>query len=62
MRFFTIFKCLIFTVKKVFSPSKNADIKIGDLITKIGNEEICGAQSVAKELNKSNGEPIEISP
>ena len=51
----------IVTEDGVFSPSKNADIKIGDLITKIGNEEICGAQSVAKELNKSNGEPIEIT-
>ena len=44
-----------------FSPSKEVDISIGDIITKIGNEEISGASSIAKILQTSKGEPLEIT-
>lgn len=44
-----------------FSPAKSSDIRIGDLITRIGNEEISGASSIAKILSTSNGEPLEIT-
>ncbi len=49
------------TTEGKFSPSKDADIRIGDLITKIGNVEISGASSIAKILKDSKGEPLEIT-
>ncbi|MBQ4099578.1 MAG: SpoIVB peptidase [Clostridia bacterium] len=50
----------IVTKDGVFSPAKDADIKIGDIISKIGNNEISDMQSISKILKKSNGNPIEI--
>lgn len=44
-----------------FSPAKSVDIRIGDIITTIGNNEISGASSIAKILSSSNGEPLEIT-
>ena len=51
----------IITENGVLSPAKNAEIKIGDIITKIGNLKITDANSVASALKESNGNPIEIS-
>ncbi|MBR2385416.1 MAG: SpoIVB peptidase [Clostridia bacterium] len=51
----------IVTDEGKFSPSKDIDIRIGDIITKIGNEEIFDASSIAKILSLSKGEPIEIT-
>ncbi len=50
----------IITDEYVESPSKNADIRVGDVITKIGGKEIDGAKSIAEALADSNGEPIEV--
>ncbi|MBQ9782296.1 MAG: SpoIVB peptidase [Clostridia bacterium] len=44
----------------VCSPAKDADIKIGDIITEIGKEKISDIQSISNVLKKSNGNPLEI--
>jgi stage IV sporulation protein B len=51
----------IVTKDGVFSPAKDADIKIGDIITKIGKGEISDMPSISKILNESKGNPIEIT-
>ncbi|MBE5742235.1 MAG: PDZ domain-containing protein [Clostridiales bacterium] len=51
----------IATIDGISSPAKNADIKIGDIITEIGKEKICGAESVAEILSKCDGSPLEIT-
>ncbi len=53
--------CDVINDEGVFSPAKNANIEIGDIITKIGKSNISGASSIASVLNKSNGDPLEIS-
>lgn len=51
----------VVTENGVFSPAKNADIKIGDILTKIDKQEIFGSESIAKILKESKGNPLEIS-
>lgn len=51
----------VVTENGVFSPAKNADIKIGDILTKIDKQEISGSESIAKILKESKGNPLEIS-
>lgn len=51
----------IVTKDGICSPAKDADIKIGDLITEFGNEKVCDMQSISKILKKSNGNPLEIT-
>ncbi len=50
----------VITEEGVFSPAKNANIEIGDIITKIGKSNISGASSIASILSNSNGDPLEI--
>ena len=45
---------------EVYSPSKNADIKVGDIIMSINKKEINGAQSISDALKDNKGEPVEI--
>lgn len=51
----------IITENGKFSPAKDIDIKIGDIITKIGNCEILNSNSISKVLANSKGEPLEIT-
>ena len=51
----------IVTENGVISPAKNAEIKIGDIITRIGNLKIQDANSVAKALSTCEGNPVEIT-
>lgn len=45
----------------IYAPAKDSDIRIGDIISKIGNVEISGANSISKILQNSNGNPLEIT-
>lgn len=51
----------IITEDGKFSPAKEIDIRIGDIITKIGNSEILNANSISKILSNYKGEPLEIT-
>ena len=51
----------VVTDEGIFSPAKNADIQIGDILTEIDKQEICGSESIAKILKNSNGNPLEIT-
>lgn len=51
----------VVTENGIFSPAKNADIQIGDILTKIDKQEIYGSESIAKILKESKGNPLEIS-
>ena len=45
---------------EVYSPSKNADIKVGDIIMSINKKQINGAQSISEALKENKGEPVEV--
>ena len=44
----------------VFSPAKNADIKVGDIILKINEITIDGVSSIARALKNNNETPVEV--
>ncbi len=51
----------VITDDYIESPAKNADIRVGDIIVKIGDLQIDGAKSIAKALTSANGEPVEVT-
>lgn len=50
----------IVTKDGIFSPAKNADIRVGDTIVSLNGEEISGSASIGKVLKNKGNEPIEI--
>lgn len=45
----------------VFSPAKNGDIRIGDVILSVAGKRVDGVESICDILNDSKGNPVEIS-
>lgn len=45
----------------VFSPAKNGDIRIGDVILSVAGKKVDGVESICDILNDSKGNPVEIS-
>ncbi len=50
----------IVTKDGIFSPAKNADIKVGDVILSINDKPINGSKSITAILNKEGGSPVKI--
>ncbi len=50
----------IVTKEGVFSPAKNADIKIGDVIISINKQSVNGSKSIGSILKKEGDKPLEI--
>lgn len=45
----------------VFSPAKNGDIRIGDVILSVAGKSVNGVESISNALNDCNGNPVEIT-
>ncbi len=50
----------IVTEEGIFSPAKNADVKIGDVILSINGKEVNGSKSIGAVLKKDGGSPVKI--
>lgn len=44
----------------VFSPAKNADVRIGDVITSIDGKDVGSIEFIAETLNETKGNPVKI--
>lgn len=51
----------VVTEKGIISPSKDADIKVKDIILNIGGEDICNLTDLEKLLEKSNGSKLLVT-
>ncbi|HBF86156.1 MAG TPA: SpoIVB peptidase [Clostridiales bacterium] len=50
----------IVTTEGVYSPSKNADIKVGDVILSVNGKEVTDSASIANALKDCEGNPVEV--
>ena len=50
----------IVTKDGIFSPAKNADIEVGDVILSINDKPINGSKSITAILNKEGNSPVKI--
>lgn len=50
----------IITEKGIFSPAKNADIRVGDVITAINDTPVDGAETIASVLRRNGDKPVKV--
>ena len=50
----------IVTTDGVYAPSKNADIRVGDVVLTVNEKEISGSKSIAEALKDCGGNPVEV--
>lgn len=45
----------------VYSPAKNAELKVNDIITNINGEKVISNEQLGEEIKKTNGDPIKLT-